>query len=105
MFLLVSSLLSFLLFPIRGACAEGNSKNGSSEDTSKNIFRDRKKYKNCKTKNVLSVVIIFYVRIFCIFIFPTFVSNEVSQHDVARAVSNALRADSRLAVIRIDTQP
>ena len=66
MFFLVSSLLSFLLFPIHGTCAEGNSKNGSSEDTSKNIFRDRKKYKNYKTKNVSS-----QIQYISIFLFPT----------------------------------
>ena len=76
-FFLVSSLLPFLLFPIRGTCAEGNSKNGSSEDTNKNIFRDRKKYKNDKTKNVSSVVIAFFQSLFCIFVFPTFVSNAL----------------------------
>ena len=73
------SVFSISQLPIHGTCAEGNSKNGNSEDTSKNIFRDRKKYKNYKTKNVSSVVIICNVSIFCIFVFPTFVSNEVQQ--------------------------
>ena len=42
-----------------------------------NYTKCLRKYKNYKTKNVSSVVIVFIISIFYIFIFPTFVSNEV----------------------------
>ena len=41
------------------------------------IFCGLEKQKNYKTKNVSSVVIVCNASIFCIFVFPTFVSNEV----------------------------